>query len=79
MCKKMPDIAVILGINFNTHQPCLNALKGNNKSDVLYTGVESACMGFALYEAARDKMIGSPLEVSRSGVSHINCKSQIRV
>lgn len=75
MCKKMPDVAVIMGTHFKAHQACLHKLKSNNKSDVLYTGVESACMGFALYEAVRDKMIGSPLEVARSGVSHVSCNS----
>lgn len=73
MCKKVPDIAVIMGIHFKVHKPCLNKLKCNHSCSTLYTGVESACLGYALYECVRDKMIGSPLELSRSRVSQLNC------
>ena len=76
MCKKLPDIAVILGFPFNVNQLCLNELKYNGPSEnKLITGVESACLGFALYELVREKMVGSPLEVSRSRVSHLSCNS----
>ena len=75
MCKKVPDIAVIMGIHFKAHKPCLNKLKGNHTCEKIYTGVESACLGYALFECARDKMVGSPLEMSRSRVSRIGCNA----
>lgn len=75
MCKKVPDIAVIMGIHFKAHKPCLNKLKGNHTCEKIYTGVESACLGYALFECVRDKMVGSPLEMSRSRVSRIGCNA----
>lgn len=75
MCKRVPDIAVIMGIHFKSHKPCLNKLKCNHSCQTLCTGVESACIGYALYECIRDKMVGSPLEMSRSRVSHVNCNA----
>ena len=72
---KLPDIAVIMGTHFKVPKECLNMLKCNYPSTILYTGMESACLAYALYECIRDKLIGSPLEIARSRVSRMGCDS----
>jgi hypothetical protein len=74
--KKLPDIAIILGVFFNVPKCCLEKLKCNDSSsDKLYTGVENACLGFALFELVKEKLIGSPLEISKTRVSAVRCNS----
>ena len=73
MCRKISDIAVIMSIPYKVDKLCLKKLKCNNVCENVYSGSESAALGFALFEVIRDKMVGSPLEVSRSKVSHVNC------
>lgn len=74
-CKKVADIAVIMGIQFKVNKCCLNKLICNSPSEKLYTGSESASMGYALYELVKEKMMGSPLEISKSKVSRISCNA----
>jgi len=78
VCKKVPDIAVVMSIPFKGCPPCcLKKLRTNSpaKSPSLMTGSENASLAFALFECIRDKMIGSPLETARSKVSQVKCKS----
>jgi len=80
-CKKLPDIAVILGIHFDVCHASLFKLDesfsfDNMKGNKVYTGSEKASLAYAFYIAVRDKMVGSPLEISRSRVSRINFDSQ---
>jgi hypothetical protein len=75
MCKKVPDIAVLMGMHFNCSKVNLIQLKSNNPSDELLTGAESSALGYALFESIRDKFVGSPLELSRSRVSRVDCDS----
>ena len=74
-CKKVADIAVIMGIPLKVNKCCLNKLRCNNPSEKLYTGSESAAMGYALYELVKEKMMGSPLEIAKSKVSRISCNA----
>ena len=74
-CKKVADIAIIVGIPFNCNKCCLNKLKCNKPSDIVYTGSESASIGYALYELIKEKLMGSALEMSKSKVSSMNCNS----
>jgi hypothetical protein len=76
VCKKMPDIAVIMGIPYVCDWECLNQLSNNSPCGVVYSGAESAALGYALYETVRDKFMGSPLEISKSRVSRVSCNSQ---
>ena len=49
--KKLPDIAIIMGIFFKVHKHCLEKLKCNDHtSEELCTGIEGACLGYALFE-----------------------------
>jgi hypothetical protein len=73
-CKKVADIAVIMGFHFKVDNQCLNMLKCNHTSDTNYNGMESASLGYALYELVKEKLVGSPLEISKSKVSRIDCK-----
>ena len=73
-CKKMPDIAVIIGIHYDCSKLNLIKLKTNNPGELL-TGAECAALGYSLFEVIRDKFIGSPLELSRSRVSRVDCNS----
>ena len=72
-CKKMPDIAVIMGLPFDCSKHVLNNLKSNSPSDVLTAGVEESALGYALYEVIRDKFVGSPLHIAKSRVSRVDC------
>lgn len=73
MCKKTPDIAVIMGIHYNCSKINLIHLKSNNPTTELLNGAEESALGYALFETIRDKFIGSPLELSRSRVSRVDC------
>lgn len=80
-CKKMPDIACVVGIHFDCDYASLMKLNDsfgfdNMKGNKLYTGAEQSSIAYALYETVRTKMVGSPLEVSRSRVSQIECGTQ---
>jgi hypothetical protein len=75
MCKKVPDIAVLMGIPYVCSKINLINLKTNNPSKELLTGVESSCIAYALYETVRDKFVGSPLELTKSRVSRVECDS----
>ena len=75
MCKKVPDIAVLMGLHYDCSKINLINLKTNNPSDELLNGAESSALGYALFEAIRDKFIGSPLELARSRVSRVDCDS----
>lgn len=80
-CKKLPDIAVIMGIHFDVCSASLFKLDesfsfDNMKGNKVYTGSEQAALAYALYITVRDKMVGSPLEMSRSRVSRINYDAQ---
>lgn len=75
MCKKVPDIAVLMGFHYDCSKINLINLKSNNPPEVLLTGAEGSALGYALFEAVRDKFIGSPLELSRSRVSRVDCDS----
>lgn len=72
-CKRVADIAVIMGFHFKTNKQCLNMLKCNHPSDTNYNGMESAALGYALYELVKEKLAGSPLEIAKSKVSRISC------
>lgn len=73
--KKLPDIAVIAGIFFKVHKCSLEQLKCNTRQKQLCTGVESACLGYALFELVKEKLIGSPLEISKTRVSNVRCNA----
>jgi hypothetical protein len=72
-CKRVADIAVIMGFHFKVDKQCLNMLKCNHPSDTNYNGMESASLGYALYELVKEKLAGSPLEIAKSKVSRISC------
>lgn len=74
-CKKLPDIAVIMGIPYKCDKHCMSKLQSNSKCENFHEGAESAALGFALYEVIRDKFIGSPLELSKSRVSRVSCNA----
>jgi hypothetical protein len=73
--KKLPDIAIIAGISFKVNKHCLEKLQCHESSEKLYTGVESACIAYALLELVKEKMIGSPLEISKTRVSTVRCNA----
>lgn len=72
VCKKMPDIAVMMGTPFNCSKINLIKLKSNNPCE-LVNDAERSALAYALFETVRDKFIGSPLELSRTRVSRIDC------
>ena len=74
-CKRVADIAVIMGIPYKSNKCCLNKLRCNQPSEKLYAGSESASMGYALYELVKEKLMGSALEISKSKVSRISCNT----
>lgn len=75
ICKKVPDIAVLMGLHYDCSKINLINLKTNNPSGELLNGAEGSALGYALFEAIRDKFIGSPLELARSRVSRVDCDS----
>ena len=72
--KKLPDIAVILGIFFQTHKHNLKKIKCHEVGE-LCNGIERACITYALFELVREKLIGSPLEISKTRVSSVRCNA----
>jgi hypothetical protein len=80
-CKKVPDIAIIMGIHFDVCHAALFKLHesfsyDNMKGNKIYTGSEKAALAYALYTTIRDKMVGSPLELAKSRVSRIEFDAQ---
>jgi len=73
--KKLPDIAMIAGIVFKVNKHCLKKLQCHESSEELYTGVERACIAYALFELVKEKMVGSPLEISKTRVSAVRCNA----
>lgn len=73
--KKLPDIAIIAGISFKANKHCLGKLQCHEASEELHTGVESSCIAYALFELVKEKMIGSPLEISKTRVSAVRCNA----
>jgi hypothetical protein len=77
VCKKVADIAVCMCIPYNGCWHCLNALKYNMPCDhSTHKGSEHSALLFSVFECIRDKFIGSPLELMKSRVSHVNCNLQ---
>ena len=74
-CRKMPDIAILMGIHYDCCKTSLMSLKTNNPPSEMIKGSEGAAVGYALFEVIRDKLVGSPLELIRSRVSRISCDS----
>jgi hypothetical protein len=64
-----------MGLGFPVMSGCIELLKNNQTGNECYTGVEFASTAFALFETIRDKMVGSPLEVSRSKVNCVDRNS----
>lgn len=81
-CKKVPDVAVVLGIHFDACPAAIMKLNESfgwdnlKKDNCLFTGSEHAALAYALFHTVRDKMVGSPLELARSRVSRIECDAQ---
>jgi hypothetical protein len=71
--RRIGDSAVSMGLDYSVSPLCLELLSNNQKATECHSGAECAATAYALFEAVRDKMIGSPLEVSRSKVSSIAC------
>jgi hypothetical protein len=78
-CKKVPDVAVVLGIHFDSCPAAIVKLEesfgwDNLKShNCLFTGSEQSALAYALFHTIKDKMTGSPLDLARSRVSRIEC------
>jgi hypothetical protein len=77
VAKKVADLAVSLTIPFpGIASCCLKKLSCNCEgAKELMTGSEEAALAFALYENIRDKLMGSPLEISKSRAGGITCRS----
>ena len=77
VCKKVGDIAVCMCIPYKGCWECLRRLRNNDPamSDA-HEGAEHSSMIYAMYEAIRDKFIGTPLDISRSKVSSVRCNIQ---
>ena len=71
--RRVGDSAVSMGLDYSVSPLCLELLSNNSKANECHDGAECAATAYALFEVVRDKMIGSPLEVSRSKVSRIVC------
>lgn len=69
---KVPDVAIVLTIGYKTGEHGLKSLLNNTPTE-LFKGAESAALAFAIFEAVRDKLVGSPLAVAQSKVSSICC------
>ncbi len=76
-CRKLPDLAVVCGMFYKVDKHCLKQLRGGEPCEEkeAHDGAESAALAYALFELVRDKFIGSPLEMSRSRVSRVECHS----
>jgi hypothetical protein len=73
--RRVGDSAVSMGLSYSVSPLCLELLNNNQKDTESHDGAECAATAFALFESVRDKMIGSPLEVSKSKVSRVDCGS----
>jgi hypothetical protein len=74
-CNKTPDIAVMACIPYACSNYNICLLDGCSIPDQLYARAEETAMAYALYLQVRDKMLGSPLEMSKSRVSSMGCSS----
>jgi hypothetical protein len=75
--KRVPDIAISLGFHFSgIASCCLNKLLCNcSEHEELMKGSHEAALAYAIFETVRDKLVSSPLEVSKSRVSNVTCKT----
>lgn len=73
--RKVPDVAVVLSIKFEAGGLCLKKIQRNCPCPEVCRGCYHASLCYAVYECVRDKVMGSPLELSRSRVSNIKCGS----
>lgn len=76
--KRVPDIAVNITFSFpGVAECCLKGLLCNcaEGERELKNGSHNAALAYALFEAIRDKLVSSPLELSKSRVSNISCKT----
>jgi hypothetical protein len=76
--KKVPDIAVNMTFSFpGIAECCLKSLLCNcsEGGKPLMKGSAEAALSYALFETIRDKLVSSPLELSKSKVSNISCRS----
>lgn len=77
--KKVPDIAVCMCIDFKCDWHSLKLLKNNTQCESkseMNKGAEAAALASALFDNIREKMVGSPLEASKSRVSSMCCNYQ---
>lgn len=78
-CRKMPDIAVVLGVKYEANHASVQKLKDAfsfdnlQSNNCLYTGAEYSALAYSIFMLIKNKMVGSPLELSRSKVSNIDC------
>ncbi len=75
--KKVPDIAVAMSFPFSgISDSCLKKLLCNcsGEKHSIKKGGHEAAMAYAIFEAVRDKLVSSPLELSKSRVSNISCR-----
>ena len=78
VCKKMPDIAIIMSIPFNCDWYELSLLNNNVCDSNIADGStcsSNAALAFAVYEVIQDKLRGSPLELYKMRVSRVSCNS----
>jgi len=76
--KRVPDIAVSMSFSYpGIADCCIKQLLCNcsSKSSQLKKGSHEAALSYAIYEVIRDKFVSSPLELSKTRVSNITCKS----
>lgn len=73
--RKVPDVSISFSIKFKAGGICLSKLRCNYPCQESCKGCYYASLSYAMYESVRDKLMGSPLELSRSRVSNIKCKS----
>lgn len=73
--RKVADIVVAISVPIKGVAPCcLNRLKTNcGSAEPLMPGSEESALVYALYEAVRDKLSGSGLEVLKSKASNVKC------
>jgi hypothetical protein len=74
---RAPDIGVCLSIKIDKSVPCcFKKLLCNiqHRNPKLMNGSEESALAFSMFELIRDKMIGSPLESTKSKVSNIKPK-----
>ena len=78
-CRKVSDIAVIMEIKYDTSPETIQQLEKSfgcddaNSSSCLFTDSEQSAMAYSLFHNIKDKLIGSPLELSKSRVGRIEC------